>query len=231
MLPEGQPEHIRISGPYAEVCSVSCDSREAGISETGQHRWPSLLLETCGSRSIHVASQAFSALASVKISLRQQGNLDRPLPVPPPGKAGAGGFPPRRRRRGSPHKRVPAPLVHPPLGDRASTTPLSRSRCGTGRRLRAPGLLRAQHRIQQDQQLSHTRHHRDFCWFARFEQMPVKRLNHRIITDAREHAHVQQRAHLRTPTPDAPSAFRGSTVIVKRSNTDQRCGLLTVQAA
>ena len=36
--------------------------------------------------------------------------LERPFPVSPPGKAGAGGFPPRRTKRGSPHKRAAAPL-------------------------------------------------------------------------------------------------------------------------
>src|SRR6202012_2571630 len=33
-----------------------------------------------------------------------------PFPVSPRGKAGAGGFPPRRKKRGSPHKRAAAPL-------------------------------------------------------------------------------------------------------------------------
>ena len=36
-----------------------------------------------------------------------------PFPVSPKGKAGAGGFPPRRTRRGSPHKGAAAPLCVP----------------------------------------------------------------------------------------------------------------------
>jgi hypothetical protein len=36
-----------------------------------------------------------------------------PFPVFPKGKAGVGGFPPRRKPRGSPHKRAAAPLCIP----------------------------------------------------------------------------------------------------------------------
>jgi hypothetical protein len=43
--------------------------------------------------------------------------VDLPLSrFPLRGQAGAGGFPPRRNKRGSPHKRGCRPLVHPPPG-------------------------------------------------------------------------------------------------------------------
>jgi hypothetical protein len=41
-------------------------------------------------------------------------DVDRPLSrFPLRGKAGAGGFPPRRKLRGSPHKRAPPPCASP----------------------------------------------------------------------------------------------------------------------
>lgn len=43
--------------------------------------------------------------------------VDLPLSrFPLRGQAGAGGFPPRRKMRGSPHKRGCRPLVYPPPG-------------------------------------------------------------------------------------------------------------------
>jgi hypothetical protein len=40
-------------------------------------------------------------------------HLISPFPFPLTGKAGAGGFPPRRKKRGSPHKRAPPPCESP----------------------------------------------------------------------------------------------------------------------
>src|SRR6185312_9492920 len=56
---------------------------------------------------------------------------DHPFPVSPPGKAGAGGFPPRRKKRGSPHKRGFAPLCIPRT---KSAVVLDRSRPSHGSR-------------------------------------------------------------------------------------------------
>ena len=41
---------------------------------------------------------------------------ESPFPVSPKGKAGAGGFPPRRQHRAAPPARGPAPLRDPPAG-------------------------------------------------------------------------------------------------------------------
>ncbi len=68
---------------------------------------------------------------------------DLPFPVSPPGKVGAGGFPPRRKKRGSPHKRAPPPCESPA---RFSARGVDRSRPSHGsrdRRERKLGLFDA----------------------------------------------------------------------------------------
>ena len=84
-------------------------------------------LRTHGQRDCNGALGRRRAVAGGRNSLRQEGNLDRPLSrFPLRGQAGAGGFPPRRRHdvcqqkalayvdaAGSPHKRDCRPLVDP----------------------------------------------------------------------------------------------------------------------
>ena len=54
--------------------------------------------------------QGESALGAGSKSACGSQESDLPFPVSPPGKAGAGGFPPRRKKRGSPPQEGSAPL-------------------------------------------------------------------------------------------------------------------------
>src|SRR5260370_41417761 len=56
--------------------------------------------------------QGESALGAGKSACGSK-ESDLPFPVSPKGKAGAGGVPPPRKKRGSPHKRGPPPCESP----------------------------------------------------------------------------------------------------------------------
>jgi hypothetical protein len=82
----------------------------AFVKKTGNSGFE-VVTRTCGGTG-GVRIQASGA----RNRLRQQGIWIPPFPFPPAGgKAGAGGFPPRRQKRAAPPTRgAAAPLVHPP---------------------------------------------------------------------------------------------------------------------
>ena len=94
---------------------------------------------------------------------------------------------------------------------------------------RLPPLLIFDHRIEDRQQLAHTRRQGYFFHFARRQQALVERTNHRIITGRNQRRHVQHSTHRGSTTPDRATTAPGPTIAIERRHANQRGYLVTVE--
>ena len=85
------------------------------------------------------------------------------------------------------------------------------------------------HRVENRQQLAHTRGERDLLGFASLEQALVKRANHWIIARRTHRGHVERAAHCRPPAGDMPFAPARAAVAIKGGQADQGRDLFTVE--
>ncbi len=87
------------------------------------------------------------------------------------------------------------------------------------------------HRIQDEQQLMHTRRQRHLRGLAGRPQPGVERLNHRIAAAGGQGPHIEHRPDRRAPARHRAATPLGPAVPVERGHPDQGGDLLAIQGA
>ena len=88
-----------------------------------------------------------------------------------------------------------------------------------GNELGSKGLPVAHHGVQDGEELAHASRESDFLEFASFQHVLVLRLDHRVVASGDEGRHIENTAHITSPTFGLGVASFPAAVIVHGCHT------------